>query len=125
MRKSLWEVGMNVVRREMETHQKNMHKISKELNVAPSTVTRWLSAERGVDKPNSKHLDAIFRTYKVTMREVIMELLPEDRARVIIEILDKNPDLLFDFCNLILEGDRTAEKLKEDIAYYKEEKQKK
>lgn len=121
MKKSLWEIGMRVVRREIDKNRKKPYHISQELGVSPSTVTRWLKAERGVDKPNSRHLDAIFRTYNLSMHEVIMELLPEERSQVIIHILDNDLDLLVDFCEIIKAGDKKAKKLRSDVAFYKED----
>jgi transcriptional regulator with XRE-family HTH domain len=112
----LWKVAIRVLERQVD-QGKTPSQISRELKVQPSTITRWLNAERGQSRPDVKYLQKIFYTYNVDIQEVLMEALPKKESGLLIAALEMDAVTLIKAAEVLLRGDLKAKKLVDEINF--------
>jgi len=103
---NLWKIGM-VVLEKQRREGKTDSQIATELGVNPSTIGRWFKqSQKGGDKerPNAAMLQRIIDTYNIPLEEVLMSVLQKEDSRVILEVIDKEPEMLIKFCKGLLYG---------------------
>jgi transposase-like protein len=106
---NLWEIGLKILEKQRRSG-KTDSQLARELGVYPSTIGRWFKQAEDKDRPNTSMLQRIFTTYNLTLEEVLMSVLREDDSRVVLEVLDKKPELLINFCKGVVYGIREEEK---------------
>lgn len=110
----------NLLVRKLEEacRQESGRAIARKIDVAPATVSRWISGTRGKDVSMKDALNIIHKL-GVNMGEVVAELMPDD-AEVIMAAWNANPDMLEMFAKIITAGGPEVEKLNAELKYLSE-----
>lgn len=112
----VWAILLRYLRREYEAEGSSASAVARRLDVAVSTVTRWLDGYRGKSVTLKQTLQ-IIQKLGIPMSEVLRELTPE-QAELILDIPEGERDALLDYARLAREGGPAWEMAKQQLKLF-------
>lgn len=113
--KKLLSIFMDAVREEVR--KTSIAEAARKCGVDPSTVSKWISGERGGERLYAKHLISSLFGLGMSMEALLKHFSPDSAAEVV-SALDAEPDLMESIIRILNGPDQAAkDKLRAEIKY--------
>ena len=110
----VWNLLVSAVRSKAE--ETNQSEVARTLGVAPVTVSRWLSGDRGSQRLSLREAITLIHKLGVDVEEIVRLIAPE-KVDLVAVLLGLEKDTLSRLASIFDSGGPEAEKLKAEIDF--------